>query len=259
MMNNQASRLEDNAMTGPDRPDPELIYRQYAQSVSRLCGRMIRNRETARDTAQEIWFEILKSLPDWTGRSSIGTWVWTIAHRTVWKHLRREKVYSTRFMAELFAVREADGLDEMDRIPVEDRQAWIRLECDECLTGILHCVQNDDRFIYLLRTLARLGFGEIAAVMESNETTVRQSHNRARRKLNHFLNAQCLLYNPDGQCRCKMKAPIKAVEKSAEYRKVRELSKRILFMEAAESFHPPKEYWQGLLASASDGPTGTAS
>lgn len=232
------------------RPDPETIYREFAQPVSRLCRRMIRNAETARDAAQEIWYAILESLPGFDGRSSPGAWIWTIARRTIWRHLKREKVYSTRFLAELFAVRADDGLDEMDRIPVEDRQAWIRLECDECLTGIMHCVGNEDRFVYLLRTLARLPFAEIAAVLEREEAAVRQSHGRTRRKLARFLGGQCLLYNPEGTCRCRMKAPIERLDRNGEFLRVRELSRRILFLEAAESFHPPKEYWRGLLETA---------
>jgi RNA polymerase sigma-70 factor (ECF subfamily) len=202
-------------------PNPQVLYDSFALPVARLCRRMIRDREAAQDAAQEVWFQLMKSLPSFSGRSSIGTWVWTVARRTIWCHIRREKVYSIRFM--------------------EDRRAWIQLECDECLTAILHCVHNQDRFIYLMRTLAHLGFAQIGEVLGLQEAAARQSYNRARRKIGNFLSSQCLLYNPDGNCRCRMKAPIKKNYKASEYRKVRELSRRIMFMEAAETFNPPKE------------------
>jgi len=231
-------------------PSLEAIHRDYGERVSRLCRRMIRDQEAARDAAQEVWLELVRSLPGYDGRSAFSTWLWTVAQRTVWRHLNKEKVYSTRFLRELFALREGDGLEEMSRIAVEDRMAWVRLQCDECLTGILHCVQNEERFIYLLRTLGRLSFAEIADVVGKGEATVRQSHSRAARKLRNFLDSECMLYNPKGRCRCRMKKPILAVDRKGEAKRVRELSRRILFMEAAESFHPPREYWRGLLETS---------
>lgn len=231
-------------------PALEEIYKTYAGPVSRLCSRLLRSREAARDAAQEVWIEIMRSLPSFEGRSSFSTWLWTVARRTAFRHLKKEKTYSTRFLGELFSLRADDGMDEMERIPTEDRSAWVRLQCDECLTAILHCLGNDDRFIYLLRTLARLSYLEIASVVEMEEATVRQRHSRNLRKLGRFLNAECMLYNPAGKCRCKLASPIRAVDCEGEYLRVRELSRRLLFINAADSYHPPKDYWRGLLTGA---------
>jgi RNA polymerase sigma-70 factor (ECF subfamily) len=230
--------------------DPSRIHREFGQKVSRLCRRMIRNEETARDAAQEVWCEILGSLAGFDGRSGLSTWIWTIARRTIARHARKEKIWSTRFLAEFFDSRDADGLDAMERIPSQDRQAWIRLECDDCLTGIMLCVPHEERFVYLLRVLGGLPYAEIALVLEREEAAVRQSFSRSARKLRRFLDSQCLLYNPEGSCRCKMRQPILATDHQAEYRKVRELSRKMLFLEAAESYHPDKDYWKGLLDSA---------
>ncbi len=228
-------------------PSLEEIYRTYAGPVSRLCARLIRDRETARDAAQEVWIEAVRSLPSFQGRSSFSTWLWTIARRTAFRYLKKERTYSARFLSELFSLRADDGMEELERIPTEDRSAWVRLQCDECLTAILHCLGNDDRFIYLLRTLARLSYAEIAAVVAMEEATVRQRHSRNLRKLSRFLNAECMLYNPAGSCRCKLSEPIRLVDRQGEYLRVRELSRKLLFINAADSYHPPKDYWKGLL------------
>lgn len=230
------------------RPSLESIYEEFAVPVSRLCRRMFTRRESAEDAAQEIWHEIVRGLPAFEGRSKLSTWVWTIARRTALRLAKREKVYSTRFLHELFLIREDDGLAEIERIPSEDRMAWIRLQCDDCLTGIMHCLGNEDRLVYLLRALGGLPYSEIAQVVEREEAAVRKASSRAQAKIRRFLEGNCSLYNPDGGCRCKLAAPIRQVDAEGEYRRVREVSKKILFLRAAESYHPGKDYWKKLLA-----------
>ena len=230
-------------------PSLEELYREFQLPVSRLCRRMIAERESAEDAAQEVWLEIVKGLPSFEGRSKASTWVWTIARRTIFRCRRRERTYSTRFLRELFALRDPDGLDELERVPVEDRQAWVRIQCDECLTGIMHCLRDEDRFVYLLRELGALPYAEIAQVLEREEAAVRKSFSRSSAKIRRFLSGNCILYNPKGDCHCKLREPLRRVDAEGEYLKVAELARRMTFLEAAENFHPPKEYWKGLLES----------
>lgn len=230
-------------MTVP--PAPEEIYRDYGVMVSRLCRRMIRNRQLAEDAAQEAWIEILKALPGFEGRSKVSTWVWSITRRAVLRRAEREKLYSTRFLREFFAMNEDDGLDEMDRIPVEDRSAWVRLQCSECLTAIMHCVGNEDRFVYLLRRLARMPFAEIAEASGLSDAAARQVYSRANRKIGRFLSGECTLYNPKGSCRCKMREPIRETDHAGAYRKVRDLSRRILFLDSMDEWYGAlPNYWK---------------
>jgi len=229
------------------KPTLEELHRDFQVPVSRLCRRMIQDGESARDAAQEVWLEIVRSLPAFEGRSKASTWVWTVARRTIMRHRRREKTYSTRFLGELFSLRDEDGLGELERVPVEDRRAWIRLQCDDCLSGVMHCLGEEDRFVYLLRCLGALPYAEIAEVLEREEAAVRKSFSRSSARIRRFLSGHCVLYNPGGDCRCKLREPLHRADAEGEYRKVAELARRMTFLEAAESLHPPKEYWKGLL------------
>lgn len=214
------------------------VYAEFALPVSRLCRRMIRDKSAAEDAAQEAWCEIVKALPTFEGRAKLSTWIWTVTRRAVFRHIKREKTYSTRFLREFFAMNEHDGLDEMDRIPVEDRLAWVKLQCSECLTAILHCVPNDDRFVYLLRRLTKLPYADIASAVGSGEAAVRQNYSRSARKIGRFLAGECMLYNPAGSCRCKMREPIRHADTTGEYRRVRELGRKIMYLDAADGWYP---------------------
>lgn len=233
-----------------ENPTPESLYRDFAVPVSRLCRRMIRDARTAEDAAQDIWVELIRALPGFQGRSKLSTWVWTIARRVTLRRAAREKRYSTRFLREFFAMKEHDGLDEMDRIPVEDRSGWLRLQCSECLTGIMHCLSNEDRFVYLLRRLSNLSYAEIAAVTDTTEESARQIYSRSNKKISRFLSGECTLYNPEGSCRCKMREPMLEIDHAGEYRSVREFSRRAVFLDAADRWYgEAPNFWSNISGS----------
>ena len=50
-------------------PTPEDIVATYGRLVSSLCRRMIREEETVRDAVQEVWLEVMKSLPSFRGEA----------------------------------------------------------------------------------------------------------------------------------------------------------------------------------------------
>lgn len=227
----------------------DTVYHDYASLVSRLTRRMIRNGETARDAAQEAWVEIVRALPSFEGRSAPSTWVWSIARRSIFRYAMREKTWSTRFLREFFSAHSDDGLWDMDRIPCEDRQAWVRINCSDCLSAILHCVDNETRFVYLLREMARADYAEIAKITDRDEAAVRQTCLRARKKIRGFLSGECAIYNPSGTCRCKMKQPISIVDPNflAEQERVRSLYRKLCFLDRADAWYGNQvDYWKDL-------------
>ena len=227
-------------------PTPQQIVRDYGDTVTGLCHRMIRNRELARDTAQEVWFEVLKGLPSFRGESSFSTWIYTVAKRTIDRHIHQEHTLSIRFLNRFFEDHADNGLSEMREIPVEDRDQWFRLECDACLTAIIHCLDNETRMIYLMRLLTGLPYQELGGILESEPAVLRQRYSRASRRINSFLNDHCTLYNPDGRCRCKLNKPIRYLDLQQEYRSIRDASRRTLSLHRAGDYHRIRNLWEEL-------------
>jgi RNA polymerase sigma-70 factor (ECF subfamily) len=225
----------------------EELHRRFAEPIRRLSRRMIRSRDLADDAAQETWAEIVKSLPSFRGESSPSTWIYTIARRTIMRTAAREKRYTARFLSEFFELHADEGLDQFSAQPDESRLEWLRSQCEACLNAILHCVHNDDRFIYLLRRVADLPYAEIAAVMEKSEAAVRQSASRSSRKIAAFLSGHCLLYNPGGSCRCKLKEPLERMPDA--WAPVRAVSRKLYFLREADRFHFPLESVRNLRVS----------
>ncbi len=221
----------------------ENIARDYGRMVSSVCRRMITDEETARDAAQQVWVEITKSFPSFRGDSKVSTWIYAITRRIAADFAIHDKTYSLRFVREYF-----DGNDIAPPAGVDlDKEIWVRQTCDRCVTAMLHCVDNETRLAHIFRDIAELDYAEIAAILGRNEASVRQMVTRSRKRINSFLSEKCTIYNPAGDCRCRIKKHVGEVNLAGEYRKIGEMVGRVNFYKKSELVLPGKNYWENLL------------
>lgn len=220
----------------------EIIY-DYGLMVSSICRRMIQDPVVAEDAAQEVWLAVMKSLPTFRGQSKVSTWIYAITSRVVMNFARKERQYSTRFLRDYFHG-ETRPLPQASNF---DKGLWVKEMCDKCLTGMLHCLDNDSRLAYILRDMAQLQYDEIAHILNKDEQTVRQTISRSRRKLRNFLKDECTLFNPGGSCRCRMKRWVQEVELPQEYQKLRETVHTVNILRESETILPGKNFWQKYL------------
>lgn len=211
-------------------PSKEDIAHEYRTLVSAISHRMIQNSEQAKDASQEAWIEILKSLHSFKGDSKISTWIYTIASRVILRQAKNEKVYSTQYLSEYFRNGERESPFEKE---VENRK-WIKDMCDRCLTGILHCLSNRDRLLYILYDIAGLSYREISVVVDDKEDNVRKKVSRSRKKLHNFLMAECVLFNPEGNCSCRMKKQVVRIDLPAEYQKLKKTVRDVHFFRESQ-------------------------
>ncbi len=219
----------------------ELAAR-YGRLVSSICRRMIRDEETARDAVQEAWVEILRGLPSFRGESSESTWVYSITARTAMRHSAKEQVYSTRVLRGYFHGPERELPQDAGVDSGVERQAWIREMCDKCLTGILHCLDNETRLAYISRDMAEVPYDVIARVLGKDERAVRKMVSRARLKLRNFLNDECALANPRAKCKCRMRRWVEDIDLPQEYERLRRTVRRMSVFRATEAILPGKNF-----------------
>ncbi len=221
----------------------DSIARDYGKMVSSICRRMIMDEDLARDAAQQVWAEITKSFPSFRGESKVSTWIYAITRRVAADFARNEKVYSMRFVRDYFNGADIDPPSRVDL----DRAIWVKQTCDRCVTAMLHCVDNESRLAHIFRDIAELEYTEIAVILEKDEAAVRQMVTRSRKRINSFLSERCIIYNPQGDCRCRIRKHVDEVNLAAEYKKIDTMVRRINFYRKSEQIFPRKNYWENLL------------
>lgn len=221
----------------------ESLVNEYGHMVSSLCRRMVQDANLAQDAAQQVWLEVINSLQGFRGEAKISTWIYSIAHRVILDFARNERLYSTRFLRGYFR----EGNIEIPQEEDFNKETWVREMCDKCLTGMLHCLDNEARLDYILRDIVQLPYREIARIQKKDEQSVRKMVSRSRKKLKSFLNDECALANPNGTCHCRMKKWVEQINLPQEYEKLRAISSSVNLYLESETALPNKNFWETYL------------
>jgi RNA polymerase sigma-70 factor (ECF subfamily) len=161
---------------------------------------------------------------------------------------RNEQIYSTRFMKSFFALNSSslpvtyfyDLNDECH----QDKSIWVKERCHKCLTGFLHCLKNEARLALILHDVAGIPYEEIARIFDKEEATVRQLISRSSRRVISFLSDNCVLYNPEGKCRCHLKKQVLEIDLPNEYEKLRASVQQLNVFTTMDRFLPPANFWE---------------
>jgi RNA polymerase sigma-70 factor (ECF subfamily) len=221
----------------------DSLVRDYGQMVSSLCRRMIQDPDLAQDASQQVWLAVIKALPGFRGEAKISTWIYTITRRIVLDYAKKERLYSTEFLHGYFR----SGDMNLPDYPDFNKDDWVREMCDKCLTGMLHCLDNESRLIYTFKDIVQLSYKEIAEILETEEPAIRQIVSRTRKKLRNFLKNECALYNPQGTCHCRMKKWVEEINLPQQYDKLRSLARSMNLFLASETVLPGKNYWLSMV------------
>lgn len=154
----------------------EALYRRMAA----LAGRSAPDLD---DLVQQAAEQVIKSRASFEGRSELSTWIYGVCYRVLLKQRRWYRRWSVRFRLE----------QEGDPIPTEDALPGALLERRERaqrLQAALDRLSERHRTVVVLHDIEELSVAEIAAVVGSNELTVRSRLRDGRKRLRGFLSAE---------------------------------------------------------------------
>lgn len=222
--------------------DKEHLVKQFGEKISRLSHRMIWNSELAKEASQEVWYEVLKSIDTYNGDSNISTWIYTIAKRTILRYAKNEKILKSKDIDNHFNLESIPYYGEENK-----KRQWVKEQCDYCLTAFCHCLTNDARLVFLFRDIARLTDSQIAQIIDLKEENIRQIAYRSSKKIRSFMQRDCILFNPKGNCRCRIRKHIKSVELDKEYNKLAKAAGLIEIFKKFDKELPRKNYWEKII------------
>lgn len=222
--------------------DLKEIVAQYGGMVSAIAHRMIQNKEIAKEAAQEVWYEIIKSIDSFNGQSELSTWIYTICKRTILRYAQNERLAT---MMELKEFRDLPPIvcNDSER----DEQEWIKACCDWCLTAQNHCLTNDARLIFIFKINLNLPYKQISEIMGIPEENIRQIASRSIRKITHFMNDTCPLYNPEGTCKCRICKQVTSLNLEKEYTAIKKIIRLVDVYQRLEKELPRKNYWEKFI------------
>ena len=149
-------------MAQADRTAFDSFYREMEKPVFRFIRSKLNDPFTCADILHDVFLDVWRAAPGFDGRSSVKTWVFSIAYRKVVDFMRK----NSRFIDE-------DSIPEQeDEGPAAVECIWKAEEAD-MLRACLETLKPDHRLAVEMTFYNDMSYKEIAEVTNVPEGTVK--------------------------------------------------------------------------------------
>lgn len=200
-----------DALSGSKTALEHLLMRHY-NFIYNVALRFVLNPEDAQDLTQEAIIKVITKLVQFNQKSDFRTWL----YRIVFNHFLNSK----RHKLETVVFDFDDYGNSLDNIPLQELTGQEQNDLTEkiedakigCMTGMLLCLNREQRLVYILGEIFEVDSKTGAELLNISSDNFRQQLARARKDLYNFMNNKCGLVNTSNPCRCpkKTKGFIKA-------------------------------------------------
>jgi RNA polymerase sigma factor (sigma-70 family) len=187
---------------GGNRAALEALVRAVQDPIYRLALRMLWHPADAEDATQEILVKLITRLESFRGDAQFTTW----AYRVAVNHLlttRRRRAERQAMSFEEFGEDLARGLDE----PHDPQGVDEALLAEEvkvgCTQAMLLCLDREHRAAYVLGEVFELDSSAAAYALDVSPAAYRKRLQRARERVQSFMEGHCGIVDPSNPCRCR--------------------------------------------------------
>ena len=149
----------------------EDVYKEYAKSVYKFLLSKTFDSDLAEELTQETFFQAVKSIHKFEGKSDIFTWLCSIAKNQLCSYLKKNN-------------KEILNIDEALEIQTESLENVYFSDFNKLeVLKILHKFQEPMKEVMYLMITGDLSFKEIGEILGKNENWARVTFYRGKEKL----------------------------------------------------------------------------
>jgi RNA polymerase sigma-70 factor (ECF subfamily) len=177
------------AQQGRELAFRELV-RRYERPVFSLVYRMVRDRETAEDLAQDAFVKVLNHIDKYSPEFKFSSWLFKIANNVAIDHLRRRRLDTVSLDGNPNATTAAEVEASTIEIGSDQESALDEIEAKELGSAIERAIATlrpEYRACIMLRHVEGRSYEEIAATLDLPLGTVKTYIHRARHELRKAL------------------------------------------------------------------------
>jgi RNA polymerase sigma-70 factor, ECF subfamily len=163
-----------------DRNAYALLVDRYKDKVYSLVFGIVRNEETAKELAQDVFVKAYSGLKKFRKESGFSTWIYRIAYNTAISETRKRKTQLYSFDEQL---EKASSLDLSEALETEEQLASKKA----LLHRALNELEAEDRLILMLYYFEEQSVEEISRSSGLSKANVKVKLFRLRNKLKDIL------------------------------------------------------------------------
>lgn len=165
----------------------ETLVREHQTRVYNLALRMTGNPDDALDVSQETFLKAWRTLGQFRGDCSLGSWLYRIASNLSIDLLRKAKRRQTEKLVSLEDPREDGRPLELPDVSGDPQLLLERAEGRQAVLECLDRLPREQKLILVLRDVNGLSYEEIGETMNLELGTVKSRIFRARARLANLL------------------------------------------------------------------------
>jgi RNA polymerase sigma-70 factor (ECF subfamily) len=177
------------AQQGRESAFRELV-RRYERPVFSLVYRMVRDRETAEDLAQDTFIKVLNHIDKYSPEFKLSSWLFKIANNVAIDYLRKRRLATVSMNGSPHARTASEVEATSFDVSVRQESALEELESRELGSSIERAIAKlrpEYRSCIMLRHVEDRSYEEIAATLNLPLGTVKTYIHRARHELRREL------------------------------------------------------------------------
>ena len=163
----------------------EALYRRHEMRTWRYLERNVRNRATADELMQEVWFAVAREAPNYRATARFTTWLFTIAHNRMIDWMRTNRPQAS---LETLGYEAGSVVMQLTAEPgAGPFAAAVAQEEASALAEALAQLPAEQRDAFLMQIEGELGVEEIASATGVSFETAKSRLRYARAKLREVL------------------------------------------------------------------------
>lgn len=164
------------------------LVEEHQGKVYNLALRMVSNPDDAAELTQDAFLKAWRSMEQFHGDSSFGTWMYRLTHNVCIDFLRREqRRKQAGYSFSLDEEHEEGTKTELTDTHYEPQAQLEKKEIREQIAKGLETLSPEHKEVLLLRELNGLSYQEISGIVGVAEGTVKSRIARARLMLRNYL------------------------------------------------------------------------
>lgn len=171
----QQSDLIRRCIRGESKAQYDL-YRLYSKAMYNICVRMLGNKMDAEDVLQTSFINVYRSIKNYRGDASIGSWIKRIVINNCLNHIKKNKVILE------------DISDNEYRI-VDEKEAAIKYDISAVQNAIMKLPEGY-RTVLNLYLMEGYSHEEIGQILNVSVSTSKSQFSRAKTKLKEIIKSR---------------------------------------------------------------------
>jgi len=169
------------AFLNGDMKSFEAIVERYRDMIFNLCYNIMKDYDEAGDCAQDVFIKMHRNLHRFEFRSSLSTWLYTIAVNTCRNRL------SASYFRRVLPMGEGGMISFLHRDADNPEADFEKTEKEEAVRQAVAKLPDDERILIVLRDLEGRDYEEISLITGVKTGTIKSRISRGRHRLRSLL------------------------------------------------------------------------